>query len=77
MSLNASGIPIGSAIDGWLVTQSAGGYRVPDVLDAPPLERLAEGRLALDPLRLGVDVREADLDVLRPGVAHRRTRSRR
>jgi hypothetical protein len=34
MSLNASGIPIGWAIDGWRVTQSAGGYRVPDVLDS-------------------------------------------
>jgi hypothetical protein len=33
---------------------------------APPLERLAEGRLALDPLGLGVDIREADFDVLGP-----------
>ena len=32
----------------------------------PPLERLTEGGLALDPLGLGVDVREADLDVLCP-----------
>src|SRR5215472_2541321 len=33
---------------------------------AAPLERLAEGWPLIDPLRLGVDVREADLDVLRP-----------
>src|SRR6266446_2336752 len=32
---------------------------------APSLECLAEGRLALDPLGLGVDVRESDFDVLR------------
>src|SRR5260370_20769446 len=32
---------------------------------APSLECLAEGRLALDPFGLGVDVREADFDVLR------------
>ena len=30
---------------------------------APALERFAERRLALDPLGLGVDVGEADLDV--------------
>jgi len=30
---------------------------------APAFERFAEGRLALDPFRLGVDVGEADLDV--------------
>src|SRR4029077_15202274 len=33
---------------------------------AAPLERLAEGWLTLDALSLGVDVREADLDVLGP-----------
>src|ERR1700738_4086498 len=33
---------------------------------APPLECLAEGRLALDSLGFGVDVGEAYLDVLRP-----------
>jgi hypothetical protein len=33
---------------------------------AASLEGLAEGRLALDPLGLGVDVREADFDVLGP-----------
>ena len=33
---------------------------------APALERLAEGRLAVDALGLGVDVGEADLDVLGP-----------
>jgi hypothetical protein len=33
---------------------------------APALERLAESRLALDPLGLGVDVGETDLDVLGP-----------
>jgi hypothetical protein len=33
---------------------------------APALERLAESRLALDALGLGVDVGEADLDVLGP-----------
>src|ERR1700730_11927593 len=33
---------------------------------AAPLVRLAEGRLAFDSLSLGVDVREADFDVLRP-----------
>jgi hypothetical protein len=33
---------------------------------APPLEGLAEGRLAHDPLGFGVDVREADFDVLGP-----------
>src|SRR5271169_6113273 len=34
---------------------------------AAPLERLAEGRPDLDPLCLGVDVCEADADVLGPG----------
>src|ERR1700756_1687021 len=33
---------------------------------APPLEGFAEGGLALNPFGLGVDVRKADLDVLRP-----------
>src|SRR4051794_28941404 len=31
-----------------------------------PLERLPEGGLAVDPLSLGIDVREPDLDVLGP-----------
>jgi hypothetical protein len=31
----------------------------------PPLKYLAEGRLALEPLGLGVEVGEANLDVLR------------
>lgn len=33
---------------------------------APPLERLAESGLGLDPLSLGVDIGKADLDVLGP-----------
>jgi hypothetical protein len=33
---------------------------------SPALERFAECRLALNPLRLGVDVGEPDLDVLGP-----------
>ena len=32
----------------------------------PPLDRLAEGRLGIDGLGHGVDVREADLNVLGP-----------
>ena len=34
---------------------------------APALERFAECRLVLDPLGLGIDVGEADLDVLGSG----------
>ncbi len=33
---------------------------------APALERLAESRPGLDPFRLGVDIGEADIDVLGP-----------
>jgi hypothetical protein len=33
---------------------------------APPLERFAEGGLALDPLGFGVDIRETYLHVLGP-----------
>ena len=32
----------------------------------PPLERLTEGGLALDPLGLGVDVGEADFEIFGP-----------